>query len=178
MSSELSLSLCIPESGEDACLTFLGLARSAPIVSQFEGYGGSVTYVVTIPDLRESLDLAVRLMSEAVKLPGIRVRIADREVVSVTRFWSALMCYAESVREPDPRAYCVRKSARLSGFSGCPDKTCISHCQFICTRCIGVTRERGAPPIATQLREIARQAEVDWCPNLRLPADGVPGARP
>jgi hypothetical protein len=100
--------------------------------------------------------------------------INGRRVENPTKFWTALLCYADSLREPDPRAYCQRKSARLSDVAGCPSATCVSHCQFICTRCLAVTRESGAPPVSVQLRTIALQAEVEWCPNLRF-ANGPSG---
>ncbi|MGH7232738.1 MAG: hypothetical protein ACREJU_15475 [Nitrospiraceae bacterium] len=41
------------------------------------------------------------------------------------------------------------------------DRTCLSHCQFMCTRCLGVVHERGAPPVRAQLDAIAVQAEVE-----------------
>jgi hypothetical protein len=85
----------------------------------------------------------------------------------LTRFWSALLCYQESLDGLDARSYCASKSAKLSNVAGCPDRTCLSHCQFICTRCLGVERDRGAESVQAQLQELAVQAEVDWCPNLR-----------
>lgn len=166
--SSMNLVVCIPESAAESFPDVLSLARLAPSFT-IEGQGKERSCIAIFTDLPRSLDLAVRLIGEAVNIPGVRVSINARRVTSLTRFWSALLCYRESLNEPDPRGYCVKQSARLSGLSGCPDKACISHCQFICTRCLGVIRERGAPPIPTQLEAIAVQAEVEWCPNLKLP---------
>jgi hypothetical protein len=164
----MSLTVRIPESDTERCPTARILAMLAPAFHT-EGEGAERVYVATFTDLTEDLDPAVRLISEAINLPGIRVTVNGRPVGNLTKFWSALLCYRDSLREPDPQAYCARLAGRLSSLSGCPDRTCVSHCQFICTRCLGVVRETGAPPISTQLRAIAAQAEVDWCPNLTLP---------
>jgi hypothetical protein len=158
----------IPASAEESFPDVLPLARLAPSFTT-EGEGEEKIWVAVFIDLPRSLDLAVRLLGEVVNIRGAWASINARRVGSLSKFWTALLCYAESFSEPDARAYCLRKSARLSDLSSCPDDTCVSHCQFICTRCLGVSREQGAPPLGLQLREIARQAEVDWCPNLRLP---------
>ena len=164
----MKLVVRIPESATDSFPDVLSLARLAPSFT-IEGQGKERSCVAIFTDLPQSLDLAVRLIGEVIKIPGLRVSINARRVMSLTRFWSALICYRESLDEPDPRVYCVRKAARFSDVAGCPDKTCLSHCQFICTRCLGVIREHGTPPIPTQLKAIAVQAEVEWCPNLKLP---------
>lgn len=41
-------------------------------------------------------------------------------------------------------------------------------CQFICSRCVGLSRDRPVGPAPIQLMELARQAEVDWCTNLHI----------
>lgn len=166
----MRLSVRIPESDASAAAAALGLARMAPAFQLTRGDGRPRGYLAIFPDLPQSLDLAVRLIGEAVFLPDVLVQIRSRTVVNLSKFWSALLCYRENLLAPDPKAYCARLSARLSSVSGCPDRTCVSHCQFICTRCFQVIRESGAPPVAIQLQEVACQAEADWCPNLRLPA--------
>jgi hypothetical protein len=161
----LRLSVVLPESDTEAFLTAVGLARRAPIFETF-GTGADRAYRATFANLAQSLDVAIRLIGEASRCPGARATIGDREVESLTRFWSALICYQESLEERNPLDHCLRQSARVSDVSGCPDRSCVTHCQFICTRCLELTVESGSPPIATQLRAMARQAEVDWCPNL------------
>ena len=55
------------------------------------------------------------------------------------------------------RPICLQQSAKV-GTDG----------RFICSRCVGLARERGGTAMLSQLQEIARQAEVNWCPNLRI----------
>ncbi len=164
----MNLVVRIPESASASFPDVLALARLAPSFT-VEGQGLDRTCAAIFTDFPESLDLAVRLIGEVINIPDVWVSINARRVVSLTRFWSALICYRESLDEPDSHAYCRRKSAKFSDVAGCPDRACLSHCQFICTRCLGVVREPGAPPVSAQLLAIARQAEVDWCPNLKLP---------
>jgi hypothetical protein len=126
-------------------------------------------YLAIFPDLSLSFDLVERLIGAASELPDVQVSIDERPVKSLTKFLSALRCYRESLAELDPQAYCKRQAARIGDAGSCPDRACVSHCQFICTRCLQVVREIGAPPIRSQLKAIAIQAEVEWCPNLRMP---------
>jgi len=163
----MHLSVRIPQDQAEASPAILSLVRAAPI--HVEGERRDNAYVATFTDFPRSLDLAVRLIGEVVDFPDAQVAINARPVANLTRFWSALICYRDSLPEPDTEAYCLRRSARVSDVSGCPDRACLSHCQFICTRCLQLVHERGAPPVSSQLLAIARQAEVDWCPNLRLP---------
>lgn len=168
----MHLQVRIPESETAAAPVARILARLAPDFHA-EGEGKALAHVATFPNLPDYLDVAVRLIGEAINLPGVQMTVNARPVVNPTKFWSAPLCYRDSLAELDPKAYCARLSARLGSVSGCPDRTCVSHCQFICTRCFGVVRETGAPPVSAQLREIAQQAEVEWCPNLKLPPSGV-----
>lgn len=167
----MRLIVWIPESKAEAFPAALGVARLAPAFRPVEGEGPSRAYMAVFGDLPQSLDVAVRLIGELINLPGTRVIMNGRPVANLTKFWSGLICYSESLEERDPQAYCTRKAARLGEASGCPDRACLSHCQFICTRCLQIVRESGAPPVSEQLRAIAVHAEVDWCPNLRLPND-------
>jgi hypothetical protein len=125
-------------------------------------------YAAVFDNFPQSVDLVIRLLDGACDLRDVRITVDARPVLSRTKFHSALLCYRASVGMPDQGAYCARQAARIGDAGGCPDRACVSHCQFICSRCLAVARERGAPPISVQLREIARQAEVDWCPNLRI----------
>jgi hypothetical protein len=168
----MNLTVRIPESDAEHSPTARILAMLAPAFHT-EGEGRERVHVAAFEDLTEDLNPAVRLIGEAINLASIRVTVNGRPVGNLTKFWSALLCYRDSLLEPDPKAYCARLAARLSGLSGCPDRTCVSHCQFICTRCLGVVRETGAPSLSAQLQRIALQAEVEWCPNLKLPPSGV-----
>jgi hypothetical protein len=163
----LRLSLVLPESDSEAFLTAIGLARRAPIFETF-GTGTERSFRATFTDMARSLDVVIRLIGEASRCQGAHATIDEREVASLTRFWSALICYQESLAEPNPHEHCLRFSAKLNQFSGCPDQTCLSPCQFLCTRCLGFVNDQKGRSIRAQLTDLARQAEVDWCPNLGL----------
>lgn len=162
----MNLIVCISEYRVESFPDVLMLAKLAPTFT-VEGHGQYRTCVAIFADVPRSLDLAVRLIGEVINIPGVCVSIDGRQVRNLTRFWSALLCYHESLDEPDVRSYCASKSAKLSDVAGCPDHTCLSHCQFTCTRCLDVERDRGAESVHAQLQELAVQAEVDWCPNMR-----------
>ncbi len=163
----MRLTLRIPQSESETLPLVLSLARSAPKF-QTETEGRSPVYLTTFPDLSLSFDLVERLIGAASELPDVQVSIDGRLVEGLTKFLNVLRCYRESLAVLDPQGHCASRAARVGEAGGCPDRTCVSHCQFICSRCLGVAREPGAPSISVQLREIARQAEVDWCPNLRM----------
>lgn len=174
MAAALCLSIQITESGDEGFPAALSLARTATTL-EIKSDGKGRSYLAVFADLTESLDQVIRLFGELVKISGVQATIDDRRIDSLTQFWSALLCYRESLDEPNPHDHCLRKSVRVSDVSGCPDRTCVTHCQFICTRCLDLAHNTGSPPMAVQLLAIARQAEADWCPNLRLPNDRLGG---
>ncbi len=166
----IPLTIWLPELALLEAPAVVNLARVASafrFVRQGEQGGG---YLAEFPDMVESLHEVVMLMEGAVKIAGISMTVKGRPVARPVQFWSAVLCYWESVGESDKAAYCLKRSAKVGDAAGCPNHACLSHCQFICTRCVGLVAERGAPPMGSQLLTIARQAEVDWCPNLALPA--------
>ncbi len=167
------LTVSIPESDSAVASAAIALAQMAPHYRAIESTGRSRLHIATFPDLSSALDPAILLVGEATNLEGGGATIDGRPIVNLNRFWSTLICYRDSCAAPDPHDYCSKLSARLSPLSGCPKQSCASHCQFICTRCLGVARETGSPPLSTQLRAIAVQAEVEWCPNLRLPGSST-----
>ncbi len=164
----MQLALRIPQSESETLPLVLSLARSAPMF-RTETDGRTPAYLATFPDLSLSFDLVERLIGAAAELPDVQVSIDERPVEGLTKFLSALRCYRESLAALDPQAHCARQAARIGDAGSCPERDCASHCQFICTRCMQVVREIGAPSIRSQLKAIAIHAEVEWCPNLRLP---------
>jgi hypothetical protein len=160
------LTVRIPESEAASCPAALNLIQAAPL--SFVGREGeSRTILVVFPGLPRSIDLALRLLGVVIDFPALRLTVDDRPVVSAVKFWTALNCYRDSLEEPDPAAYCARQATRVSDAGGCLVRGCVSHCQFLCARCLQVDRSRGAPPLAHQFRQLAIQAEVEWCPNLK-----------
>ncbi len=164
----MRLTLRIPQSESETFPLVLSLARSSPKF-QTETEGRTPAYLAIFPDLSQSFDLVERLIGAAAEFPDARASIDERPVEGLTKFLSALRCYRESLAELDPQAYCARQAAKIGDAGSCPDRACVSHCQFICTRCLQVVRDIGAPSIRSQLKAIAIHAEVEWCPNLRLP---------
>jgi hypothetical protein len=124
------------------------------------------SYVALFDDFPKSVEIVVRLIEEAWDLRDVHITLEGRPVVSRINFYIALRCYHESLGASDPEAYCRQQAAKMDKDGGCPNQSCVTHCQFICARCVGLSRDRGAPPIPIQLLELARLAEVDWCPNL------------
>ena len=164
----MRLVLRIPQSESEALPLALSLAHSAPMF-RAETEGRRQAYTAIFPDLSLSFDLVERLIGAAAELPDVQVSIDERPIKGLTKFLSALRCYRESLADLNPQAHCARQAARIGDAGSCPDRACVSHCQFICTRCLQVVREIGAPSIRAQLKAIAIQAEVEWCPNLRMP---------
>ena len=163
------LTIWLPETAAKEAPAMLNLAHVAPVfrfVSGGEDRGG---YVAEFPDMVEHLHVVVMMMEEIVKMSDVRLWVNDWPVARPMQFWSVLLCFWESQAETNAADYCLRRSARVSEVSGCPDHACKVHCQFICTRCLDLAHDRDAPPVGRQFLEIARRAEVDWCPNLRLP---------
>lgn len=161
----LTLRISGTEAGE--CPELSRLIKAAP-TAYVERQAGARTHVVHFPSLPETIDLALQLIAATVDMPAVEAMVNDRPIANLGKFWSALNCYRDSLAVVDVAAHCARRAARVGDAGACPDQACLSHCQFICTRCIQVSRERGAPPVSLQLREIAIQAEVEWCPNLKL----------
>ncbi|MEK6633249.1 MAG: hypothetical protein AABY94_08015 [Nitrospirota bacterium] len=164
----MQLVLRIPQSESETLPLVLSLARSAPMF-RTETDGRTPASLAIFPDLSLSFDLVERLIGAAAELPDVQVSIDERPVKGLTKFLNALRCYRESLTGLDPQAYCARQAARIGDAGSCQDRVCVSHCQFICTRCAQIVREVGAPSIRAQVKAIAIHAEVGWCPNLRLP---------
>ena len=163
----MHLSIAIPEAQVVDAPTLLKLIRMAP-VCDVEADEDGAEYVALFEDFPTSVGIVVQLIEEAWDLRDVHITLEGRPIMSRINFYVALRCYRTSLSAPDAEAYCYQQSAKVGAERGCPDRSCVSHCQFICSRCVGVSRYRNARPIPTQLRELARQAEVDWCPNLHI----------
>jgi len=162
------LSIAIPEAQVVDAPALLRRIRMAQVSDIEADDDQGPTYVACFEDFPQSVDVVAQLIWESADPNGIRITIDGRPVASPVKFYNALLCYRESLGAPDAAAYCAQQAARVGDAGECPDRACLSHCQFICSRCVGLLRDRDAPPISTQLLELARQAEVDWCPNLRV----------
>lgn len=161
------LSIAIPEAQAVDAPTLLRLIRMAPACDIGADEQGA-EYVALFDDFPKSVEIVARLIEEAWDLRDVHITLEGRPVVSRINFYVALRCYHGSLGAPDAKTYCLEQAAKVGTDGGCPDRSCLSHCRFICSRCVGLSRDRGAPPIASQLLEMARRAEVGWCPNLHI----------
>ena len=164
----MRLSIAIPEAQLLEAPAVLQLIRKAQAFDMEADDDQGPTYVAYFEDFPQSVDVVAQLIWESADPNGVRITVDGRPVASPVKFYNALLCYRESLGAPDPAAYCAQQTAQVAEAGECPDRACLSHCPFMCSRCVGVSRERGALPILVQLQGIARQAEVDWCPNLRI----------
>jgi hypothetical protein len=169
------LSIAIPEAQVVEAPALLRLVRMAPACEVEAGEQGAA-YVALFEDFPKSVEIVAQLIEEAWDLRDVRITLEGRPVVSRISFYLALLCYQESISASDPEAFCRRQAGKVGNDGGCPDRSCVSHCQFICSRCVGLVRERGGPAVSAQLQEIARQAEVYWCPNLHIMKSNASGA--
>ena len=165
----ISLTVRIPETEEALLSAALPLAHLAPRYQLIGREGALRVHVAHFPDLPSEIYQAARLIGEVLSLPQVSVTVNSRSVVNLSKFLSALLCYGESLGEQDKGAYCARQADRIGEAAGCPVWTCQARCPFICARCLQLVRNAGAPPVEEQLKTIAVLAEVDWCPNLKLP---------
>ncbi len=163
----MRLSIAIPEAQILAAPAVLRLIRMAQ-ASDMESDDQGPAYVAYFEDLLQSVDVVRQLIEECRDPYGIRITVDERQVTDPVTFYQILLCHRASFRASDPVDYCLQQSAQGDEDGGCPDQSCVSHCPFICSQCVGVRSHRDAPPIPTRFLEMARQADVDWCPNLRI----------
>jgi hypothetical protein len=162
------LSIAIPEAQVVEAPALLRLVRMAP-TCDVEADEQGAAYVAVFEDFPKSVEIVARLIEEAWDLHDVRITLGVRPVVSRINFYVALRCYHESLGALNAATYCRQQAAKVGSDGGeCPDRSCVSHCQFICSRCVGLSRHQGAPPMPVQLMDMACAAEVDWCPNLRI----------
>ena len=157
----------IPETEVITCPEAVRLVQTAPL-SFVERDNQTRMCVVIFPRLPQSIDVALRLLGVIIDFPALLLTVNDRPIMNPTKFWTALNCYRDSLEETDKDAYCTRLVARVRNAVDCAGTTCLSHCQFICVRCLELNHGRDAPPPAQQLRRLAIQAEAEWCPNLKF----------
>lgn len=163
----MHLSIAIPEAQVVDAPTLLKLIRMAPVCDAEADEEGA-EYVAYFDDFPTSVGIVARMIEEAWDLRDVHITLEGRLVVSRINFYAALRCYQESLSSRDAKAYCLEQAEKVGADRGCLERSCLSHCRFICSRCMGLSRDQGSPPIASQLREVARRAEVDWCPNLHI----------
>jgi hypothetical protein len=126
-------------------------------------------WVAIFPRLPDAIDRALQIVGEAVRLPDAWASVNGRRFSSLLRLWTRLECYRESLDVPTPELHCLGKAAKHNLLEGCLGPTCPVPCQFVCAPCRVEMQDGGIPPSHSFLRQLSVQAEVEWCPNLKLP---------
>lgn len=163
----MRLSIAIPEAQLLEAPAVLQLIRKAQ-ASDMEAHDEGPAYAAYFDDLAQSVDVVAQLIEESRNPQDIHITIEGRPVVDPVMFYHTLCCYRESRDVPDVVAYCAGQAAKTRVAAACPDRACLGRCQFMCSRCPGLVCNRSTQPNLIQLQEVACQAEVDWCPNLRI----------
>lgn len=164
----MNLVVHIPDQATEECAQALSLAQRAPSFT-IEWTNNQRTAVAIFPALPEGIDLAVQLIGEAVRLPSAWASVDTKPISSLTKLWQRVSCYRDSLDVEDRARYCREKSALFHSLVGCEERRCPVPCQFICTPCMGMTQNGSAIDSGDQYRVAAVLAEIDWCPNLRMP---------
>ena len=137
-----------------------------------EWTGDQRVAIAIFPSLPTGIDLAVQLVGETVRVPHAWASLNAKPMSSLTKLWQRLVCYRDSLPAEDPARYCRERSALFNTLVGCEDHHCPVPCQFICTPCMHVAQDGAAGRSDRPYRVAAELAEIDWCPRLKLPADG------
>lgn len=163
----MRLSIAIPEAQILEAPVVLHLIRKAR-TSDIEADDQGPVYVAYFEDLLRSVDVVARLIEESRDPHRIRIEVEGRPVMDPVTFYQTLLCYRTSLRASDPVDYRLQQSSLGDADGRCPDQSCVYQCPFICSQCVGAVGRRDARPTPTRLLEMARRADVDWCPNLRI----------
>ena len=164
----MHLSIVIPKAQVVEVPTLLSLVRLAP-ASGLETDEQGVSYVAHFNDFPNSIKTAIQLIEKVWHLRDVGVRLDGRPIVRLAKFYFVLRCYQGSLGEPDVETYCMQQARDIGRTGICPDRSCLSSCQFACASCVGVPYDLNASLRSTQLHAPVEQVEVDWCPNLRIP---------
>lgn len=146
----------------------LSLTRRAPSFT-VEWVEARRMAVARFPSLPAGIDLAVDLVGEAVRLPGVRASMNAVPVSTLTKLWQRLACYRDSLGAGDGRRYCFEKSAHFHALVGCEGRECPVSCQFICRPCLHTREGQETGRMPDSYMAAAVQAEIQWCPRLTLP---------
>ena len=158
----------IPFTADEENARALSCARQAPSYT-LEWSDGRKFAVAVFSSLPAGVDLAMRLIGEAVRVPGAWASMDARRVSSLAGLWQRLSCYRESLGAEDLLQYCRDKSSQFNHLVGCEEYRCPVPCQFICTPCLHLEREDLPLGSSDRYKLAAELAEIEWCPQLTLP---------
>jgi len=164
----LNLVIHIPHRGAEPEPGALGLAQRAPTFTT-EWMNNERMSVAIFPSLPTGLDLAVQLIGAAIHIEGAWASVNSKPISSLTKLWQRLDCYRGSLALTASKRYCQEKAVLFNTLVGCEHQFCPVPCQFVCTPCLRITQEGSALSVVQRHEAEAALAEIDWCPNLRLP---------
>ncbi|MCA1957663.1 MAG: hypothetical protein LDL14_03925 [Nitrospira sp.] len=125
-----------------------------------EGDEEGALYVAVFNDFPQSAEAVARLLSEADDLRDVRIALDGRPIANRASFYESLLCYDQSFRVPN-ESYCRRQAMIVRDDGSCADRSCVSPCWLICSTCLVRPRDQ-----RNSFAELARYAEVEWCPRL------------
>lgn len=164
----LNLVVHIPHRGTEPEPRTLCLAQRAPTFTM-EWVNNERVSVAIFASLPTGIDLALQLIGAAIHIEGAWASVNTKPISSLTKLWQRLDCYRGSLATTHSKRYCQEKSAMFNTLVGCDHYLCPVPCQFVCTPCMRMTQE-GSGLSGIQRHDVAATlAEVEWCPNLRLP---------
>jgi hypothetical protein len=161
----------IPYRIDEESALALSLARQAPTFT-IEWGNEERMAIAIFSSLPEGIETAVQLVGEAVRLSGAWASMNSKPVSSLTKVWQRLSCYRDSLNVDDPVRYCQEKSSMYNVLVGCEEHPCPVPCQFICTPCMRMEQEGAVVMPVNRYNAAAEAGQIDWCPRLKLPADG------
>lgn len=151
-----------------ALLRWMRAAAAYGVESDEEG----ALYVAVFDDFPRSVEAVTGLLSEADDLRGVRITLDERPIVNQASFYECLLCYGRSLHAP--RDDCRRWAMIARSDGSCVDRFCVSPCWLICSACLVGSRDQRSTQRpdqwtkASSFAELARRAEVEWCPRLHL----------
>jgi len=86
--------------------------------------------VACSPRYRSTIDLAVQLIGETVRLSGAWASVNSKRMSSLARLWQRLNCYRDSLSRPDRERYCREKTAFFNMLVGANGSSVLSRANF------------------------------------------------
>ena len=169
----MRLVIHIPYRPDEESSSALSLARQAPSFTM-EWVNDEKVAIAMFSSLPTGIEAAVRLVGEAIRLPGAWASMDAKPISSLAKLWQRLTCYRDSLETDDPIRYCCEKSALFNTLVGCEGHRCPVPCQFICRPCMRMEQEGTELMAPDQFIVAAELAEIAWCPRLHFPSETPP----
>lgn len=130
-------------------------------------------YIAVFNDFPKSAEAVAQLLSEVDDLQNVRIALDGRPIINQVSFYESLLCYSRSLLAPS-NDNCCRWATIARSSGSCADRSCVSPCWLICSVCLVGARDQQPAQRSHQgrearsLAELARHAEVEWCPRLHI----------